>query len=314
MPFERPPHPHLPHEASENKPSGIPNELAPYVPEAQQFIEDHQEIFHAIAGDRSITYKIGNGFVIDLKAGEVTLDVRDWQWAKEKGLSQWQILWSVCHEIGHYRDLREAPEDILKNFEYLEGRAKELAPPVLEIWREKSGGTLPDYLTAHVAKTFVYQRLHLLYNCLDDIYDNQTIGLRSGIFSPTGSQAPEVERLYRDYLFPTRPKEIGKPPQTQEAADYEQLPKSYQLAYALLRRQMVPNQAVLISPNVQTKLQGFSDAAAQRLNITLEKEVASCTSPANRKARNPGWRYERIKQAAEPAFVELLLQDLRKRP
>ena len=39
----------------------------------------------AIAGDRSLSFKPGQGFAIDL--GEITLDVHDWKWAQEKGLS-----------------------------------------------------------------------------------------------------------------------------------------------------------------------------------------------------------------------------------
>lgn len=314
-------------EESPEKSSGeIPPELQEYVPEAQRFVDHYKEIFHAISGDRSIEYKIGTGFVIDLKAGEISLDVKDWKWAKEKGLSEWQQIWSTCHEISHYKDLREGPQEMLGNFEYLEARAQELAPHVLEIWKNKLGGALPDYLTAaqpidregkrtkSFAEVFLYQRLHMLYNCLDDIYVNKALALRSGIFAPDGSKAPEVERLYRDYLFATHPNEIGKPPQASEAADYEQLPKSYQLAYALLRSHMVPNQPVLLSPEVREEMKRFSDAAAQQLGLTLEKEVTSITNPANAKAKKPGWRYQRIKQAVEPAFLKLLLKDVEEMP
>lgn len=304
----------------------VPPELQEYVPEAERFVDQYKEIFHAISGDRSIDYKIGTNFVIDLKKGEIHLNVNDWKWAAEKGLSEWQQLWSTCHEISHYKDLREGPQEMLGNFEYLEHRAAEMAPRIVDIWQKKSGGTLPDYLTTPVpidregkrtksfAEVFVYKRLHMLYNSLDDIYVNKTLALRSGIFAPGGSQAPEVERLYRDYLFATQPQEIGKPPQELEATDYEKLPRCYQLAYALLRRHMVPNQPILLSPEVQNKLEGFSDATAQKMGITLEAEVASITNPATTKAKNPGWRYRRIKQAVEPAFLELLLKDAEEMP
>lgn len=317
------------------KPSSeIPPELQEYIPEAQRFIDNYRELFFAIARDRSLDFKPGPAFFIDLKSGVINLDVKDWKLAKERGLSEWQILWSVCHEISHFYDLRESPEQMLGNFEYLERRAKELEPQVLEILRQKLDGELPEHLTREIPlgkkgertmtpiQKFLYDKLHLLYNSLDDMYVNGTLAQRSGAFDErTGSQAPEVKRLYRDILFPTKPKEPGAPPEELEAADYANLPKSYQLAYALLRRRMVGDQEILVSPEVQTKLKGYTDKVAEKHGLTLEKEVTNITRPLPRPAFgkksgpwDPGWRYERIKQAVEPHFIELLMKDLEEMP
>ena len=60
----------------------IAPDLQKYVPEVQEFIKTWQEVFFAIAGDRSLSFKPGQGFAIDLQKGEITLDVHDWKWAQ----------------------------------------------------------------------------------------------------------------------------------------------------------------------------------------------------------------------------------------
>ena len=74
----------------------IPPELQEYIPEAQRFIDSYRELFFAIARDHSLDFRIGKAFQIDLKASIIYLDIKDWKLAKERGLSEWQILWSVA--------------------------------------------------------------------------------------------------------------------------------------------------------------------------------------------------------------------------
>lgn len=310
--------------------SKFPPELEPFVPEAEAFIERHRELFYAIARDRSLTFTVGNKFVINLKSGKVSFDVKDWKMMRERGFSEWQIVWSACHELAHFHDLRTAPEEMLANFEYMERRAKELEPRAIEIFTRR-WGKVPEHLTREYPvgkkqegkprrtmtgiQIFFYKKIHLLYNSLDDMYVNGTIGNRTAVFRQGGSQEPEIERLYRDYLFATDPKAKGKPPEPLQAADYAALPKSYQYAYALLRKRMVPGQEILVHPDVRAALEVPSDAAAARIGLTREREVNDLiTNPANRKAQRSGWRYERIKQAVEPAFVEFLMADLEQLP
>ncbi|MDO8462860.1 MAG: VWA domain-containing protein [bacterium] len=312
--------------------------LERYRAQAEQFIARNRELFWAIAGDRSLTFTVGSGFFIDLEHGMISLDLGKWKWAEERGLSEEQLVWATCHELAHYLDLRENPREMLGNFEYLKRRAKQLGPEVLEIWRQKfSDGVLPDYLTKEVpagkdpktgakrttpyVEAFLYDKLHLLYNCLDDRYVNGTVGVRVGAFhEERGSAAGEVTRLYRDYLFPTDPKRRGAPPQEEEAADYSKMPKSYQLAYALLREQMVPEQAMLVADDVRAVLSGFPDAIAEHNNRTLRDEVAAFTRTVPRgrgqlvaqTPADPAWRYEQIKRLVEPAYLAFLREDLRK--
>ncbi len=303
----------------------VPDELEVYRVEAEEFLATYRELFWAIAGDRSLRFRVGNGFFIDLKEGAITFDLRDWKWKHENNLSDWQIVWSVCHELEHFKDLQNEPKELLENFEYMEKKAEELAPQVLDAWRAHfPDGVLPEYLVEEVPwnrkgdkKPFVVywtqRKLHMLYNCLDDAYINQPLGLRSRIFGPGGSQEGEVKRLYRDFLFPTDPHRRGVPPEPLRSADYTSLLQSYQLTYSILRGRMVPDQAISVSPPVLQKLGGFSDDAARSLGITFAKEAAYITDIKNTNAKSAGWRYREIRRVVEPVFLDLLFQDLKKK-
>jgi hypothetical protein len=127
-------------------------ELMKYVPIAEKFIEENKGTFKEIANDSSLEYVVSDkGFRIDLEKGLIYLDLHDWQWAEERGLSEDQIKYSVYHEIGHFKDLREDPEGLLGIFDYTENKAKKLAPEVLDIWRKKMpDGKLPEYVDKQI--------------------------------------------------------------------------------------------------------------------------------------------------------------------
>jgi hypothetical protein len=299
-------------------------------PEVLQAIEDgnaflgrYQELFHAISGDRSITYQLGQGFKIDLKGGQVTLDVKDFIEQRENGESEDQILWSTCHEIGHFKDLMRNPEGMLKHFDYMMTRAGQLSPKVLEIWKRKLGGELPDYLQQQVpinkegdnrpfVDIFMFKKLHMLYNSLDDVHVNEELGLRTTSFGKKGSKAGEVKRLYRDYLFPTDPNKKWEEPEELQAADYTGLPTSYQLAYYILRKRMVPDQEILVSDRVQVLLDSYKDRIAEKFDLKFEDEVNRLIGPGNKKTMDPEFRYKQIRAIVEPVFLELLFEDLEK--
>lgn len=302
--------------------SDIPPQLSRYVPEVQRFIDRHRQVFNTIAMDFSLTYTPSAGFHFNFETGEVGIGVEDWQWAEEKGLNEWGRVWSVGHEIEHFQDMKKNPRAVVEHFAYMRRRAKELAPQAAEILSRKTGGRLPDYLTRQEPigkgqetmsglEKFLYQRLSgELYNAMDDMYVNQHMALRCTVFAPGGSEYPEVVRLYRDFLYPTHTDRQGEPPDGAEPVDYTGRPLSFQMMDSLLRKTMVPDQDILVLPEVSGLLQGYADAMAEKMGITLAKEAAWLVSPANRKAADPGWRYEQIRRSIEPVFVRLLLQDL----
>jgi hypothetical protein len=293
--------------------------------EARRFIAENRRLFAGIAGDNSLDFRLGDWFMIDLQAGVVYLPEDKFVTGPEEGWDQDMILWAVTHELSHFRDLRENAEGMLKNFEYLWDRAAELAPRVLEVWRKKTeGGVLPDYLTAEVkigrkgntkpwVEFFIYQHLHRdVYNALDDMYVNKTNETRVLTFAPGGSKHEKVYRLYRDLLFPTA--ERGVPPEPLQAADYAKALKSSQLGNYLLRRRMVPDQPVLVHEAVRDALDSFLSEAARSRGLTLERRINSVTQPGEPSARDPQWRYQRIRELVEPKWLELFFTDLEEQP
>lgn len=297
--------------------------------EVQEFIDRFQALFQTIAGDNTLRYEAGDGFYIDLKGGVIRLDIKDFIALKEGGLNSWQILWSVCHEIAHFRDLRESPEAMLEHFEYLERRAKELVPQTLEIWKRKFGEPLPDYLTKETPRgssgrtttfieSFLYKKLHLFYNSLDDMYVNGTISERTPIFRTGGAHADDINHLYQNYLFPAETQRAAinpfKPSAQAESADYRTMPRSHQFAYALLRERMVKHQDVVVTDEVRGALEGYPSALAERLGLNAKILANKVTTPgANGKEfpeRDPGWRYEQIRDRLEPFFIDLLMKDM----
>ncbi len=313
-------------------PKNISPGLAVDIARGQQFVARYKTLFNSMAKDNSLSYELGDGFWIDLKAGKVSVDVRFFTWMRERGLDETHALWAICHEQGHFYDLRNEPEEMLRRYEYLERRAAELAPQILQKIQQVHG-SVPDYFTKPVifgsgksrtmpyVNAWIYQMLHRhIYNALDDMYVNAEIGQRAGTFRAGGEKAREVTRLYRDFLFPTDPSKPGTPPKELEAADFvgsdpaKAMPTSYQLCDALLRRRMVPDQAVLVSDSVRAAHGAFADDTAKRLGVTFEKSVHTMTSAANPDAKSVKWRTERMRRVVEPVWLQLLLKDLETMP
>lgn len=266
-----------------------------YTADVEAFIKANGHLLTTIAGDSSIHFEAGDGFAFFPKEGKITLDKKDWKWAEEMGLEQGQILWSSLHEIAHLQDMAQDPKEFLALFDRLKNTAKKLAPKVVAAWGQ---GDIAS------AENFLYGVYHRLYNCLDDIYVNRLIGDRSSQFSEGGSKAQKVEDLYRDFLFPTHKENIGQAPQEGEAVDYKDLPLNYQFCYYLLRKHMVPDQEIEVSPEVKEALK-------------IIKEVSTITRPTGRFdtiKHNAGWRYEQIRKKIEPIFTELLMKDINKLP
>ena len=156
-------------ETEENK--EYPPELQPYVEEAKKFLREYTGHFRTC---------------IDLRKKIIYLSVEKFKMMKEHGMNFWQIIASVCHELGHYFDLAKNPKGMLDNFRYMERRAGELLPKALEIIK-KTHDPVPDYLEEMIVvdeetgrslpwlQVWLYKRIHRLYNSLDDVYVNRLV-------------------------------------------------------------------------------------------------------------------------------------------
>ena len=290
--------------------------------EVQAFIDRNKSVFDSVARDMSLKLVPGEGFYIDLEKGHMSVDTKFFMEYKEKGCTETQIVWAVFHEIMHFRDLMSDPRGMLQSFEHIERKACELAPQVLEIWKKKLGDPLPDYLTSEIpfgssgrtvnyAEYFVYKALHRqVYNAADDMYVNQNVA-RIPSYGRGSPGAAETKRLYRDYLFATNSKKPGEPPVAMEPYDMTGSPRSYQMIDVLLRRQMVPDQEILMHEDVRKLHESARDEIARRYGITFAREVADMVTPAREENKKCSDRYRRIRQNIEPVFIKMFLEDVK---
>lgn len=305
-----------------------------YYDMGRSFLRRWEGQFHSLVTGKfagaPLKFEIGHGFHIQLEKGIITLDVGDFKQWKEGGLTEWQIFWSVCHEIAHYRDLCEDPQGMLENFQYIRRKAREIAPKVAEIWRSKWGELPPHMLqetpvegtteTLNGVEAWVAKQLHRnVYNALDDIYVNRLVEGFVNAFAQDGSQHKQVGLLYRDFLFPTDPKQPGKPPRDEiEPVDYAGMPLSSQLCDSLLRRAMVPQQAVLVSDRVAAVHRAYRNDVMRRVKggkYDIEHETLGlATMPGTEKSAKARTRYAYYRELVEGHFIDLLLLDAEKIP
>lgn len=296
-------------------PKKFPPELEPYVRECQAFIDAYRTAMTVAAGGVALRFEPGNGFMINFESKVVTLDVKDWQWAEEKKVNRTQILWSVLHELSHFHDLQENAKGMLENFDDLHAKAKTLAPKVIELWTAREGGTLPEYLTAEAIEKFVYKQLHEIANCLDDMYVNSGLGVRHPAFAAEGSASDEVRSLYAGVLFPADHEHRGDAGQPGDRIDYTHLPSCKQLAYKLLRERMVPDQPVLVQPEVTKALR----EGTSRIRTSAGKTRASVAETLTRWSsdgvqRDPRARFLKLDEQYGPIIEKFFLQDVEKLP
>ena len=174
-------------------------ELKPWIEKMQKFLESKRDAFNTFAQDTSLKYIANTGFYIDFKKGEIHSDVL---WFKEKFKPEEieaMIEWAHFHELSHFLEYAESPEAVLENFAYIKKKSRQLTPKVLEIWKKKGGGNLPDYLKKEskipkdkekkefekitlgelLAQNIIYRALHRFYNIFDDVSVNSLIRRRT---------------------------------------------------------------------------------------------------------------------------------------
>lgn len=273
------------------------------IKEAEEFIDQHRDVLALFNGDSSLEYVPGQGFAYYPEENKISYDLKVFI---EKGMTPRQIVWSLCHEGGHFRDKRENPEVYLENFVNIRETAKEKITPVLEKkYREKFGESHPDIVdkiteqipidkndskkgTMNSLEAVAYEKLHRLYNILDDIYDNDLVENRSQQYAQ-GDGKTEVENLYKK-LFPEN--------------NYQKLPRhlSFDL---LLRSEMVENEEHIPHPDAQKAFDEFSF-----LGKDLSALIQSDLKYQKKGQSDPGKRYRLIREMIEPLYLELLQKDL----
>lgn len=152
-----------------------------------------------IAQGLPVTFKPGNGWAVDCETGEASFDP---SFFTEQGYTRAQAQFATAHEIDHVVEL----SGMLANSE---GR---------EIHERRKPLLLKK------------RRLHILQNSIKDIADNQRVIRR------TPGLQPEIQRLYREKLFPS--------------SDMRNKPNHLQFVDAIIRTSMLA-EAVQVSPEVE---------------------------------------------------------------
>jgi len=281
--------------------------LNEYQAAGQEMLDAHQRFFATFAQDVSLRFRMGNAFFIDLEHGEVNLDTR---WFAEKGFTPTQIRWAVLHELGHFLDLAQDPEGMMKNFDLIQQQARNTGALMMKKWEEKYGDEDPAFIerlkkqlpmskkdpakTLNAVERSAYKMHHTFYNIFDDIFDNNSVARKAPTYEEHTTDGQEVKRLYKEKLFPK--------------TEYSTLPRHLQFVYALLREEMVKDEEVTVSEEVKQVLHHAMPFLGKQLK---PKDVVNqLLKPKKGRDTKPSQRYFVIQKTLEPIFQQLLLKDL----
>ncbi|MDP3956347.1 MAG: hypothetical protein U1C12_01345 [Patescibacteria group bacterium] len=285
----------------------LSTEMEKYSAEAQAMLDGYGPLIRTFAKDVSLTFKIGKAFFIDLEKGEVNMDVR---WFVDRGFTREQILWAVLHELSHFRDLVDDPEHMMKNFDYIQSRAKSTGAEMMKKWETAFGESDPEMIekmkkqqpfskrkpgqTMNSIERAAYQVHHTFYNILDDMYVNAQVARKAPAYEEAAGGGEAVKKLYKEKLF--------------AKTDYSSLPRHLQFMYKLLRDQMVPDEAVVTNDEVGQALE--TKIRFHGKEYTPKQLVAQFIKPRSTRDTKAGQRYFVIQQTLEPVFQKLLIQDI----
>ncbi|MCY4576977.1 MAG: VWA domain-containing protein [Candidatus Kaiserbacteria bacterium] len=274
------------------------------------FLEKNKRMLNEFAGgDVKFNIEGGGGFFFNLMDKEVTLDH---EWFHEQGYSEGEMLWVTLHELSHYRDFTESPEDVLRyNVDHGIERAREIGDHMLGILEEKFGDTHPDAVEKCKKEIPVgtkggrkirsidqggMKAYSTFFNIFDDVFVNNQVSRRAHPYNRnTGRHRNAIVDLYRYKLFP--------------GANYADLPRHFQFLYALLREEMVPDEQVEVGDEVQEIL----DKRCVRWfgeEMTPRECVEKSVKKSNIYGATVKERYTALRHTLEPVFTDLLLRDL----
>ena len=282
-------------------------ELRKYQQEGQEMIDSYRKFFMTFARDVSLGFKMSDAFYIDFENGEVNLGTK---WFAEKGFSKDQILWATLHELSHFRDLASDPERMMKNFDYIRGRAKKTGAVMMKKWEDKYGASDPKFVenlkkqkpiskkdpskTMNAVERAAYQIHHTFYNIFDDIYVNNLVARKAPKYEEGEKGGEEVKKLYSEKLF--------------AKTDYSKLPRHLQFVYKLIREEMVKDGKVELSDEVAGVM--GKKIKFQGKEFTPKEIVEEFIKPKGGRDTKAGQRYFVLQKTLEPIFEELLAKDL----
>ncbi|MDP3769898.1 MAG: hypothetical protein U1A25_02085 [Candidatus Sungbacteria bacterium] len=281
-------------------------ELESYREQAQRMIDSYRRFFMTYAKDVSLQFHLSNKFYTDLEHGHVNLDTR---WFAKKDASHEQILWAILHELSHFRDLAEDPQG-MKNFEYIKNQAKKTGAMMMKKWEAAYGQTDPEFIGRlkqrppadphhtqegmNAVEQAAYQFHHTFFNVLDDIYVNNLLTRKAPVYEEGSEGGESVKDLYKHKLFPE--------------TDYTKIPRHLQFIYTLIREEMVSDEPVVVSAEVEGLLS--KKIKFQGREYTPKELVEPFLKPKSGRNTKASYRYIVIRNTLEPIFLDLLKKDI----
>ena len=227
---------------------------------AEDFLADQEKAIADYAENSGLHFRRGRGWYVNyegkkdyegwsikMQTGEATYDP---DFFSAKGYSNAESMWATCHEVEHFRDWRRDPESYAKLF----GRMK------------------------------TRRRIHLLYNCLDDIMVNRNVDKRFPAHRET------KKYLYKAKLFP--------------GTDYRNKAKHLQFAYAALREKMLPEELLALDPEVSQEIANLKNIDGQGTDL-----IDMVSNPDVK----PQDRFSLIEEYIEPIYEKFFQQDVAER-
>jgi len=184
----------------------------------------------------------------------------------EKGYTESEALFATFHEAEHFHDMIQDADAYELLFHKINQKTE-------------------------VHKAYP-KALHRFYNCLDDIVVNKSVMAKW----KAGRKAKDM--LYPK-LFPSDDALGG------QAASYCGQPRHRQFMYYLLRKQMLPNEEIIVDPEVQEEIDKWeARAGGQATSVMTAVDVRGRAKFA------PRARYARFEVLLEPIFEEFYKWDL----
>lgn len=246
---------------------------------AKEFVKRYQSELAFFSGDSSIRFNYAEGvdtFSFGMPGCIVTFPV---DWMKEEKFEDRELEFVTMHELSHFIDMRDDPEGYLNNFDRMEKKAKKLAKERLKKHPE-------DAEKGDLVRIY-FEQLHLLYNCLDDVYVNSIITSKEPYFG-RGDGKDDIVSLYGKMGFKKR--------------DLTKQPLHRQMAFALLGDDMVGEKlgASKVDPKVEKVL---SEPKLGRSLRTWTKSELKTKKGRRLKASD---RYEIIRKYFENDYLKLV--------
>ena len=276
----------------------------------ESYLSKHRKMLNEFAGGTvKFNLEPGKGFFFDLMNKEVTLD---YKWFHEQGYTEAEVLWITLHELSHYHDFTESPEDMLKyNVDHCIEKARGIGDHMLDILKEKFGDTHMDDIEALKREIPVgtkggrkirsidqqgMKAYGTFFNIFDDVFVNNQVSRRAHPYNrTTGRHREIIADLYRHKLFPE--------------TNYTELPRHFQFLYTLIREEMVPDEQVEVSDEIQEILDEESIRWFGKM-VTPKEFMNRAIKRTRANSATVQERYTALRYTLEPIFTDLLLKDL----